>query len=68
MSDVFISYSGPDIDFVRHLFVISPDSATSDICGLETAHAVNPYKQMVPAVWKDADDVHEVCQLRIGAF
>ncbi|MDP6596138.1 MAG: hypothetical protein QGI86_09715 [Candidatus Poribacteria bacterium] len=50
------------------LFVISPDSATSDICGLETAHAVNPYKQMVPAVWKDADDVHEVCQLRIGAF
>ncbi len=20
MSDVFISYSGPDIDFVRHLF------------------------------------------------
>ena len=105
MSDVFISYSRRDIDFVRHLFdqltardrepwadwqdipptadwlaeiysgieaantflfVISPDSATSDICGLETEHAFNPYKQTVPVVWKATDDEHEVCQLRIG--
>ena len=48
------------------LFVINPDSATSDICGLETEHAFNPYKQTVPVVWKATDDVHEVCQLRIG--
>ena len=79
MSDVFISYSRRDIDFVRHLFdqltardrepwadwqnipptadwlaeiyrcieaadsflfIISPDSVASDICGLETEHAV----------------------------
>ena len=79
MSDVFISYSRRDIDFVRHLFdqltardrepwadwqdilptddwlaeayrgieaagsflfIISPDSVVSDICGLETEHAV----------------------------
>ena len=79
MSDVFISYSRRDIDFVCYrfdqltardrepwadwpdilptddwlaetyrgieaagsfLFIISPDSVGSDICGLETEHAV----------------------------
>ena len=77
MSDVFISYSRRDIDFVRHLFdqltardpwadwqdilptddwlaetyrgieaagsflfIISSDSVGSDVCGLETEHAV----------------------------
>ena len=98
MSDVFISYSRRDIDFVRHLFdqlkardreawadwqdisptadwlaeiysgieaantfmfVISPDSVTSEICSLEIGHAVKHNKQLVPVMWKDVDDVHQ---------
>ena len=89
MSDVFISYSRRDIDFVRHLFdqlitrdrdawadwsaeiyrgieaadsflfVISPDSVTSEICTLEIEHAVKHNKRLVPVVWKEAED-HQV--------
>jgi len=98
MSDVFISYSRRDIDFVRHLFdqltardrepwadwqdipptadwlaeiyrgikaansflfVISPDSVVSEICTLEIEHAVQHNKRLVPAVWQDAEDVHQ---------
>ena len=98
MSDVFISYSRRDIDFVRHLFdrltardrepwadwqdipptadwlaeiyrgikaansflfVINPDSVVSEICTLEIEHAVQHNKRLVPAVWQDAEDVHQ---------
>ena len=95
MSDVFISYSRRDIDFVRHLFdqlkardrdawadwqdipptadwlaeiysdiaaantflfVISPDSVTSEICTLEIEHAVKHNKRLIPVVWKEVED------------
>ena len=95
MSDVFISYSRRDIDFVRHLFdqlttrdrepwadwqdipptadwlaeiyrgieaadsflfIISPDSVTSEICTLEIEHAVKHNKRLIPVVWKEVED------------
>jgi len=98
MSDVFISYSRRDIDFVRHLFdqlkardrdawadwlaeiyrgieaantflfVISPDSVTSEICTLEIGHAVKHNKRLVPVVWKDADDVHQAMSAHNWVF
>ena len=94
MSDVFISYSRRDIDFVRHLFdqltvrdrepwadwqdipptadwlseiysgieaadsflfIISPDSVSSEICTLEIEHAVKHNKRLIPVVWKEVE-------------
>jgi WD40 repeat protein len=93
-SDVFISYSRKDRDFVRRLeetlksrgretwvdwqgirpaeeflqaifpaiegtdtfvFVLSPDSVTSEICGKELAHAVSHNKRMIPIMARDTD-------------
>ena len=92
MSDVFISYSRKDEQFVRRLhegmikrerdvwvdwedipltadwwqeiqagidaadtfvFVISPDSAQSEVCFNEVAHAHNNHKRLVPVVWRE---------------
>jgi len=94
VSDVFISYSRKDRDFVRRLdealqargreawvdwegirpaeefmqaifpaiestdtfvFVISPDSVTSEVCGRELTHAAAHNKRMVPIVARDVD-------------
>ena len=38
------------------LFVISPDSVTSEICTLEIEHAVKHNKRLVPVVWKEVED------------
>lgn len=37
------------------VFVISPDSIASDICGLEIAHAVGHHKRLVPILRRDVD-------------
>lgn len=37
------------------LFVISPDSVASEICGLELAHAVEHNKRLIPIVRRDVD-------------
>ena len=107
MSDVFISYSRRDIDFVRHLFdqlqvrdletwadwqdipptanwlaeiyrgiegannflfVVSPDSVTSEVCILEIEHAVKHNKRLVPLVWKEADEVHPAMSVHNWVF
>lgn len=93
-SDVFISYSRKDREFVKRLedelqrrgreawvdwegirpaeefmqaifpaiegtdtfvFVLSPDSVTSEICGKELAHAVSHNKRMIPIMARDVD-------------
>lgn len=93
-SDIFISYSRKDSEFVRRLekalesrgreawvdwegirpteefmqaiyraiegtdtfvFVISPDSVGSEICGRELAHAVTHNKRMIPIVVRDVE-------------
>lgn len=38
------------------VFVLSPDSITSEACGLEIAHAVKHNKRLVPIVRRDVDD------------
>src|SRR5689334_8034231 len=97
MSDIFISYSRKDTEFVRHLhaelaklgydtwvdwegipptaewmkeihaaieaantviFVISPDSAGSTVCGDELAHALRNHKRLVPVVRRDVVASH----------
>jgi WD40 repeat protein len=105
MTDVFISYSRRDVDFVRELhaaleererdawvdwegipptadwmaeihaaiqssstfvFVISPDSTSSTVCGSEVAHAVKHHKRLLPIVRRDvapADVLHELAAL-----
>ena len=94
MSDVFISYSRKDKDFVRQLhdalaarqqdvwvdwedipptadwhaeifaaiqsansfiFVLSPDSIASQVCGEELAHAVKQQKRLVPIVCREVN-------------
>lgn len=93
-SDVFISYSRKDREFVKRLeeelqrrgretwvdwqgirpaeeflqaifpaiegtdtfiFVLSPDSVTSETCGRELAHAVSHNKRMIPIMARDVD-------------
>jgi WD40 repeat protein len=93
-SDVFISYSRKDREFVKRLeaelqnrgreawvdwegirpaeefmqaifpaiegtdtfvFVLSPDSVTSEICGKELAHAVSHNKRMIPIMARDVE-------------
>ncbi len=93
-SDVFVSYSRKDREFVKRLeeelqrrgreawvdwegirpaeefmqaifpaiegtdtfiFVLSPDSVTSEICGKELAHAVSHNKRMIPIMARDTD-------------
>ncbi len=99
MSDVFISYSRKDKDFVKVLhgrliqgdretwvdwediplsadwwqeiergieaadmfvFVISPDSVASKVCGQEIDHAVTHNKRLVPVVRRDDFDAQQV--------
>ncbi|MEB3120071.1 MAG: TIR domain-containing protein [Snowella sp.] len=96
MSDVFISYSRKDSEFVRTLnkalensnretwvdwegiakgtewwkeieegiegadtfvFVISPDSVASEVCQKEINHAKSYNKQILPIVYRDADEL-----------
>ncbi len=40
------------------IFVISPDSLASQVCGQEVAHAVDAKKRLVPILWRDADQQH----------
>jgi len=95
MTDLFISYSRRDLDFVMRLhdelkknnrnlwidledipptaewleeiyngienantfvFVISPDSVTSDVCKLEIEHAIQNGKRLVPILHRDVPD------------
>jgi len=37
------------------IFVLSPDSVASDVCGKELQHAVDQNKRLVPLVFRDAD-------------
>jgi WD40 repeat protein len=37
------------------LFVISPDSVTSSVCGNELQHAVERNKRLFPIVWREAE-------------
>ncbi|MCU7930234.1 MAG: TIR domain-containing protein [Candidatus Thiodiazotropha sp. (ex Codakia rugifera)] len=43
------------------IFVISPDSLSSEICQLELAHAIRQNKRLIPILLKDisASDLHE---------
>ena len=95
MTDLFISYSRRDLDFVQRLynelksrkrdiwidledipptaawlaeiyagienanafvFVISPDSAVSEVCRLEIEHAVKHSKKLVPILYREVED------------
>ena len=95
LSDVFISYSRRDGDYVRKLeaqlraagqevwidwedipatadwwseiragiegastfvFIISPDSVTSDVCSREIDHAIESSKRLVPVLYRDLDE------------
>lgn len=49
MAEISQSIEGAD-DFV---FVISPDSLRSEICGHELAHAIAHNKRLVPVVWRE---------------
>ncbi|OUC12381.1 MAG: hypothetical protein B0A82_22685 [Alkalinema sp. CACIAM 70d] len=42
------------------VFVISPDSVTSKVCGQEIDHAVQNHKRLVPLVWRDGFDMQQV--------
>ena len=109
MSDVFISYSRRDIDFVRHLFdqlkardreawadwqgispaagwlaeiyrgieaadsclfIISPDSASSEICSLEIEHVIKYHKRLMTVVWKELEDgkVHSTMMAQVACL
>ena len=37
------------------VFVLSPDSARSEVCANELAYAVEMNKQLIPVVWRDVD-------------
>src|SRR5579859_3724325 len=37
------------------IFVITPDSAASEVCGQEIAHAVENKKRLVPLVYREVD-------------
>jgi hypothetical protein len=39
------------------VFIISPDSVTSEVCNREVDHAAGHNKRIVPVVYRDADDV-----------
>ncbi|MCU7868910.1 MAG: TIR domain-containing protein [Candidatus Thiodiazotropha sp. (ex Lucinoma borealis)] len=43
------------------IFIISPDSISSDICKLELAHAISQNKRLIPILLKDVStsDLHE---------
>src|SRR5258707_1509423 len=97
MTDVFISYSRKDKEFVRKLhdslknagrdiwvdwedippasdwhneifsgiqaahsfvFVISPDSTSSQVCGEEVSHAVENKKRLIPVLYREVDPGH----------
>src|SRR5689334_7974493 len=94
MTELFISYSRKDKDFVHKLhdalaaqkrdvwvdwediplasdwraevfagiesadsfvFVLSPNSAASEVCGEEVAHAVNCQKRVIPVLYQEGD-------------
>lgn len=41
------------------VFVMSPDSLDSRVCGDEIAHAVKHNKRLIPVVWRDPDTTRE---------
>ncbi|TAH40976.1 MAG: toll/interleukin-1 receptor domain-containing protein [Betaproteobacteria bacterium] len=41
------------------VFVMSPDSLDSRVCGDEIAHAVKHNKRLIPVVWRDPDATRE---------
>ncbi|MDZ8183761.1 MAG: TIR domain-containing protein [Nostoc sp. ChiSLP02] len=41
------------------IFIISPNSVASKICGEELGHALKHNKRLVPIVWQDADNVDD---------
>ncbi|MCM8921742.1 MAG: toll/interleukin-1 receptor domain-containing protein, partial [Candidatus Thiodiazotropha sp.] len=43
------------------IFIISPESISSDICNLELAHAISQNKRLIPILLKDVrtSDLHE---------
>ncbi|HMG06101.1 MAG TPA: toll/interleukin-1 receptor domain-containing protein, partial [Chthoniobacterales bacterium] len=51
MQAIFPAIEGTD----TFVFVISPDSVTSEICGRELAHAVTHNKRMIPVMARDVD-------------
>jgi len=51
MQAIFPAIEGTD----TFIFVLSPDSVTSEICGKELAHAVSHNKRMIPIMARDVD-------------
>ena len=51
MQAIFPAIEGTD----TFIFVLSPDSVTSEICGKELAHAVSHNKRMIPIMARDTD-------------
>jgi|GEM_PF-2669500 len=51
MQAIFPAIEGTD----TFVFVISPDSVTSDVCGKELAHAATHNKRMVPIIAREVD-------------
>jgi hypothetical protein len=48
------------------VFVISPDSVASEVCGIELDHAVRQHKRLIPAVCREVEAGavrHELAEL-----
>jgi len=42
------------------VFIISPDSVVSKVCGDEVDHAIRHNKRLVPVVWREGFDVNQI--------
>jgi WD40 repeat protein len=42
------------------VFIISPDSVISEVCGDEVDHAVRHNKRLIPVVWREGFDVNQI--------
>ncbi|MBV9896959.1 MAG: toll/interleukin-1 receptor domain-containing protein [Chloroflexi bacterium] len=48
LQEIYAAIEGSD----AFVFIVSPDSVTSEVCGLELAHAEEQHKRIVPVVYR----------------
>lgn len=51
LNEIYTAIEGTD----TFLFILSPDSATSEVCAREIEHAVNHQKRLIPLVRREVD-------------